>query len=62
VLWILGISNVSYDETLVGIHIAGLIGMIVWCTLFLKPYPRLTRIGLVLATLFLAYWAYALLS
>jgi hypothetical protein len=61
-LWILGVSNVSYDEDLVGTHIAGLIGMIIWCVLFLKNYPRLTRIGLILATLFLLFWAYALFS
>ncbi len=61
-LWMLGVSDVGPDEILVGVHIAGLIGMIGWCVLFLKPNPRLARVGLVLATLFLAFWAYALLS
>jgi hypothetical protein len=61
-LWMLNINDVSVEETLVGTHIAGLVGMIVWCVLFLKPYPRLSRVGLVLATLFLAFWAYALFT
>jgi hypothetical protein len=61
-LWMLNVSNVSSDEDLVGVHIAGLIGMVIWCVLFLKNYPRLTRVGLTLTTLFLLYWAYALFS
>ncbi len=61
-LWMLNISDVSNDEYLVGTHIAGIIGMIAWCILFLKPNPRTARAGLIVCTLFLLFWAYALFS
>jgi hypothetical protein len=62
VFWMLDVTNVGYDEDLIEAHIAGIIGMIAWCVLFLKPNPRNARTGLIVCTLFLAFWAYALFS
>ncbi len=62
VFWLLDISNMSYNEDLIGTHIAGIVGRLAWCILFLQANPRTARVGLVVCTLFLAFWGYALFS
>jgi hypothetical protein len=62
ICWMLNVSDVDFDEWLVATHVAGILAMLVWSILYLKANPRLARTGLILAALFLAFWAFALFS
>jgi hypothetical protein len=43
--WMLNLGDLGLGNILAGAHIVGVLGIVIWSVLFLKPYPRHARTG-----------------